>query len=418
MEVISVLVIIAAIIFIGVLGEFVFSKSRVPDVLWLVLIGVIVGPILGFTDANTIYRLAPFFSAIALIVIMFEGGLNLNIFRVIKNTPTSATLAVGGFAITLIAITVLTQILASFGILQDWTIAHGILLGSILGGSSSIIVFPMLKGARVKKSLSSILGLESSITDVLCVVIALAIIRYLILPDQSLQEIAQMIFARFGVGILFGFVTGIFWLYVLKFVGRWKSITNNNYMLTFAFLLFLYASTEYFAGNGAISCLVFGLVLGNASELSKMLKLSTEMGIDTEVKMFHEQVSFFVKTFFFALIGMLLVLNIYALAMGVLIGVAIFLVRPLIVNIVTFKGKTTDVEKRMMKVLVPRGLAAAVLAILAIDAGIPLAQTMAEFVFTAVVVSILITTIGVYFVLKNASIIDKKDNEVMAAMAK
>ena len=95
MVIISLLAFMAIVIFLGVFGEFVFARTKIPDALWLIAIGFLAGPIFGLVSQEYLWIIAPFFSAIALMVIMFEGGLHLNIYDVIKHAPTSFLLALG-----------------------------------------------------------------------------------------------------------------------------------------------------------------------------------------------------------------------------------------------------------------------------------------------------------------------------------
>ncbi|GAI90129.1 unnamed protein product, partial [marine sediment metagenome] len=73
MDVIAILVLVATIIFFGVFGEFFFRKTKIPDVLWLIAVGVVAGPILGIVNLEWLWAIVPYFSAIALIVVLFEG---------------------------------------------------------------------------------------------------------------------------------------------------------------------------------------------------------------------------------------------------------------------------------------------------------------------------------------------------------
>lgn len=119
MIVLVLLALMAFVIFLGVFGEFVFSKTKIPDALWLIAIGFIAGPVLGLVSQQQLWAIAPIFSAIALMVIMFEGGLHLNIYEVIKNAPTSVLLAVIGFLINMAIIALILEGFAGFGYLQN-----------------------------------------------------------------------------------------------------------------------------------------------------------------------------------------------------------------------------------------------------------------------------------------------------------
>ncbi len=397
MIVIALLAFMALVIFLGVFGEFVFEKTRVPDALWLIAIGFLAGPVLGLVSHQPLWAIAPFFSAIALAVIMFEGGLHLNIYDVVRHAPTSFLLACAGFFINMVAIAALLQALAGFGFLENWSLLNSLLMGSILGGSSSLVVLPLVRMAKLNKKLTNVLTLESSITDVLAVVITIALIQTVIVPETGFQEIMHSISANFSIGAILGMIVGIVWLYVLRYFKNKERLYHHNYMLTFACLLILYAFTEFVQGSPAIAALIFGIILGNASELHKMFKLKNKIDLDKKVREFNSQVSFFVKTFFFAFIGLLLFLDSAMLLVSLAIVAVIVLARPVGVKIGTFREKLSKKELGIITGLIPRGLAAAVLAILPQSAGVPGSENFAGIVFTAIIATIAITTAFFWF---------------------
>jgi len=67
------------VIFLGVAGEAFFKKTGIPDVAFLMVLGVIIGPVLGIIQPEAVIEVVPYFAALALIIIMFDGGLNLTL---------------------------------------------------------------------------------------------------------------------------------------------------------------------------------------------------------------------------------------------------------------------------------------------------------------------------------------------------
>ena len=69
-----------AIIFIGLLifaahlFAMIFSTKKIPDVLLLLLIGIIIGPVLGLVYPDFLGKAGTIFTSIVLIVILFDGG--------------------------------------------------------------------------------------------------------------------------------------------------------------------------------------------------------------------------------------------------------------------------------------------------------------------------------------------------------
>lgn len=65
----------AVVIFLGVAGESFFKKTGIPDITFLMILGVIIGLILGIIPTDVVIKIVPYFAAVALIIIMFDGGL-------------------------------------------------------------------------------------------------------------------------------------------------------------------------------------------------------------------------------------------------------------------------------------------------------------------------------------------------------
>ena len=118
------------VIFLGVAGEAFFKKTGIPDVAFLMILGVIIGPVFGIIQPEAVIQVVPYFAALALIIIMFDGGLNLDIKHVLKTAQFSVTLAVLGFILSVVMI----SLAAHFAL--GWLWLESILLGSIVGGSS------------------------------------------------------------------------------------------------------------------------------------------------------------------------------------------------------------------------------------------------------------------------------------------
>ena len=82
-----VVVEIAGILLLGALGEFIFARTRVPDVVWLVAAGILAGPISGLIPSGLLRPGIPFFGAIALTVILSSGAFRLQLTEVAAAAP-------------------------------------------------------------------------------------------------------------------------------------------------------------------------------------------------------------------------------------------------------------------------------------------------------------------------------------------
>ena len=133
------------VIFFGVAGEAFFKKTGIPDVAFLMVLGVIIGPIFGIIQPEAVIQIVPYFAALALIIIMFDGGLNLDLKHMVKTAHFAFTLAILGFVLSVAITTVAVHYLL------DWSWLESILLGSIVGGSSSAIVFGLVRNIRISE---------------------------------------------------------------------------------------------------------------------------------------------------------------------------------------------------------------------------------------------------------------------------
>jgi cell volume regulation protein A len=174
-------------------------------------------------------------------------------------------------------------------------------------------------------------------------------------------------------------------------------------MITFAALFGLYAAVEYLKGSGAMAALIFGFVLSNSREITRIFKMKTEFVIDDKIRQFHSEITFFIRTFFFVYLGLMFTFpEVYDTSFWIFISVSllIFLVilvsRYGIVNTLVLIRPEHKKDKNIIWVMLPRGLAAAVLAAMVVAEGIPKTDQFMNFAFIIIVLTVSATTIGTY----------------------
>ena len=349
-----------SIIVIGFLGNYLFERTGFPDMLWLIVLGLLLGPVTGLVDAGSIMSLAPYLAALALVFILFDGGMAMNIYRVFSESPRAAVLAVAGFAMNVIA----TTLFMMYIVIPDKPLLYSLLFGTILGGSSSIVVISLASKIKISEKCSTILSLESAITDILCIVFSLVVIEIILKGAAvDLTTIAQSIASRFSTGAVLGVIFGFIWLSVLKRIAK----ASYAYMLTLAVVLLAYAFSEFLGGSGALCSLLFGIMLGNEKEIYKILKMERPPNtvVDVGLKRFESEVAFLLRTFFFVYIGLIVTIgNIITVITGVILSLMLLLVRFGAVTFATTRCNELVKERPIMGVMLTRGLAAAVLATL------------------------------------------------------
>lgn len=390
---------IAGIFLIGALGEIIFQRTNIPDVIWLIVAGIVLGPVTGLVTRPTLDSIAPYFAALTLVVILFEGGSALRLSELSRAAPRSGLLAFSGFVFSVITIAVISKLAAWVGFLPSgWTFQHGLLLGAILGGSSSIIIMPAMSQARVEQKLANLVNLESALTDALCVVGTSAIINVMLHGKASPGAAAESLMRSFGIGLVVGLVAGLVWLLFLRFLRS----SEHAYPVTLSALLILYVIIDRLGGSAAMGILTVAVILGNAPSLSKKIGLAEAVELDTSVRGFHRQMAFIIKSFFFVFIGAMLGPPFSLIVLGVLLGGVLFLARIPSVYLSTLASDLDEHQKKMAAVAMPRGMAAGVLATLPVSAHVPGTNNLPVIVFACVFTTVLVFAVGFPLVRRRA----------------
>lgn len=394
------LLVVAGIFLVGALGEVVFAKTRVPDVVWLIIGGWLLGPVTGVLDGAVLLGIAPYFAAFALIVILFNGGTSLKLDSVMQAAPRALLLALLGFVLAAAAVAAVSMAASAAGILPaEWTWLHGAMLGSILGGSSSIIIMPAMATARVREQVASLVNLESAFTDALCVVGASACVALLLHRGGSNSDAALVVLKSFGTAFAIGAAAGLLWLFLLHLLRD----AEHAYPITLAGLLLLYVGIEAMGASAAMGILTFAVVVGNARLFSRQLGMVTDIDLGVGVRGFHAQMAFIVKSFFFVMIGALLTPPWGSIALGVVLAVVIWAVRWPAVRLATLGSGFEPPDRALIGVCLPRGLAAGVLATVPMAAGVAATEGLPVTVFACIVATIAVFAIGLPLATRRAA---------------
>ncbi len=378
----------ATVIIVGFVANYLFNKTRIPDMLILIFIGALAGPILGAIEPAAVQSFAPYIAALALVYILFDGGMGLTIQKVVKHSPRAVILAVVGFILSVLVTAVIT--IVAFGV----PILYGLLFGSIYGGSSSIVVISVASKIKISEKAATTLILESAITDILCIVVSLVIIGVITTGQTNYSSIAVGIGGKFLIGAAIGVFVGLIWLLIMRRVNT----LPFSYILTLAIVMFAYAFSESLGGSGALSALLFGLVLGNEQQILSFFKLSDngEVAITDGLRRFESEIAFLIRTFFFVFLGIIATFSsLSLLAVGVILSVALLGARYGAVWLTTIKSEMRT-ESKLMSTILTRGLAAAVLATLPAQYGLPYADLFVNTAVVVIVTTAIIASIGIF----------------------
>jgi len=355
---------IGAVVFIGFFGNLMFKRYKVPDVLLLVLVGILLGPTIlgGRLHLLTTESLDEFnnyrdvFLSVALVMILFDGGLTLDIRAVFESMRLSLFMAVVTFLLTMMAVAAVVYVAIGGSIY----IAMG--LGAIVGGTSGAIVIPIAGGLRIRPSTKSILFIESALTDVLAILVAITLLTIVRVGEFDAVNLVGDLALDFLGGALIGFGVGVLWLYGLQLLQK----QPLAYMLTIAVLFLVAGTVELVGSSGAIAALAFGLSLGNRGFVKRQItSVYLSCLSDDRIQRFHTEITFFIRTFFFVYMGLLFEfgsIDGLQLAIGIAMLCVIVAVRWITSSVTSRLGTLPREDSSALFALMPRGLAAAVLA--------------------------------------------------------
>jgi potassium/hydrogen antiporter len=367
-ETIGILVSIGFIIVVGFVGNLIFVRSKIPDVLILIALGMILGPDLiggqlGFmTDSvlENLNRFRDIILSLALIVILFDGGLNLDIKSITDSMRLSTLLSIFAFFASMFGVGLCLSLVMGMDILI------GLSLGAIVGGTSSAIVLPIINKMRIKPKTKAMLAMESVLTDVFVIVAALTLFSVMSVGVIEPLSIFKDLVSKFLVGAIVGLIVGVFWLFALN------RLNNQpfSYMMTLAVLIITAAMVEMppLSSSGAITALIFGLVLSNREVVGRKLHSDrAAFKSDIRIQQFHTEITFFIRAFFFVYLGMFFRFDSFTtihLIAGLFMISMIVFTRWVTTMTIRKAGMLPFADSMAVFAMMPRGLAAAVLATL------------------------------------------------------
>lgn len=399
---------LSLIFLLGFLGDWIFKKTNVPALIWLILFGLFIGPISGMLGIDFIELLTSFaglFSTLAVVIILFDGGINMDLYKLFKGAPRGLFMSITTFILSILTVGLVMWIIG-------FRIEDALLLGAIVGGTSSPIVIPIINRIRdLKENTRIILSIESAITDAMCIVFAMALIQLVLMQNVimgtgGLGIVLKELASTFSIGAMFGIFMGLMWTPIMHRILK----EDFSYVVTLGVLLLVYISTASIVGEtggtaaGAIACFMFGIVLGNGKKIFSIIQYKN-MGFEMDIrtKEYHGLIAFFMRTFFFVYLGIIVTIsNIEMIVLGIFIAFVLFLIRPFTVALTT-RGSNyfKKLDRDIMIIMMPRGLAAAVLALLPYQmTGNIMYKSFADTVFVVILMTTIISTIGLMYVLK------------------
>lgn len=394
-EVSLLIAIVGLLIFAAHLFAWLFSFTSVPDGLLLMAVGLVLSIWISpayFGDFGSVIL------TLALVVMLFVSGTKLEWSVLRQALVGTLWLVITSFVVSMLGVGL------AVWLLTDMPFLVALMLGSIVGGTTSAVIIPLLDRLSVQAQPRTLLILESAFSDVLTIVVTLALLVAYRTGNVSLSMVAGQILMMFLVAAIIGFVVGALWSLLLDRVRH----VHNSIFVTLAFVLVLYGLVELTGFSGLVAALSFGVVLGNAARVKASIiqggsfwrwVISPE-ALSKREKAFFSEIVFLLQTYVFVFVGLSLTFSSFY-TMGLSLGLSLLL---LILRYITVRSSVsrtvTAREASLMALMIPRGLAAAVLATLVVAEGVESGMLLQELVYGIILWSIVLTSLGVFLFLK------------------
>lgn len=364
-----------------------FRRTNVPDVLVLVLLGIIIGPLLGWADPQDFGKVGSVIATIALVVILFESGTSLDLQTLRRTAGTTGLLTLSCFLLSAAVVTLVAH--QAFAL--SWLPA--LMLGATLGGTASAVVIPMVGSLGVSPKPATVLVMESALTDVLCIIGVFALLQVALGGELQAGQLFGSVLAALVFATVIGLLGGVGWLFVLGQVRGFPNTISS----TLAFVFIIYGATEYMGFSGAIAALALGAALSNYQHMGLERVLPPSVAIkplNEQDRDFFREAVFLLKTYFFVYLGISISFGeMFIGLVGALIVALVFLLRLPLTRWVFRSPEYTLRDTAIASMMAPKGLAAAVLASLPLQSGIEGGEIIRDLAYMVVVQSILFTAL-------------------------
>ena len=358
----------------GIAGALLADKVRVPGLLLFLALGMLAGSegIGGIEFSNM--ELARTLGTIALILILFEGGLTAGWAEIRPVLGTAASLATIG--------TIATAAIAGLAakLIFDLSTLEGMIVGAAIAATDSAAIFAVLRRSTLEKRLARSLEGESGMNDPVALLLVIGFIEWIQEPGFGLAEMAGLLAVKLAVGIAVGYLIGRLAVAALNAT---RLPTDGIYpVATIAIAALAYGLAEVAHGSGLLAVYLAALAIGSA-----------RIPAQRTVVAFHEGLGWVAQLALFILLGLLVFpsqLDQVALKGLALSAVLILVARPAATFLATALAPLNVREKAMLGWAGLRGATPIWLATFPVVAGIAGGEEEFAIVFFVVVTSTLV----------------------------
>ena len=341
-----VMLVIVLFLALGIFSQWLANRIKWPSIVVMSIVGLLVGPILGL--ANPEHTLgSEIFSPIvslAVAIILFEGSSNLD-FRELKGISKAVIriITLGATIAWVLGAIALHKILG-------FPISIAIVMGGLLLITGPTVIQPLLKQAKVRNSVDTVLRWESIILDPLGPILALAAfyVYQIIGQGFGFQLLFIFIFKMLVVALI-GFGASFFFNWLIQ-----RDVIPQNLMpsIQLVFILLVFSICDQILDeSGLLAVTIFGLMMARYKRHDLIYKESDHF--------IENMSSILVSTVFILITSSLtpsVLMNVLSWKLVIFSLVMIVLVRPIAVLLSTIGTEITKKERALVGMMAPRGI--------------------------------------------------------------
>ncbi|MBS4025403.1 MAG: potassium/proton antiporter [Clostridia bacterium] len=366
----------AFLLIVGVLATKFSTRIGVPALILFILVGMIIGSdglgLIYFDNVNY----AQIIGILALVIILFEGGLSTKWSTVKPIVIPSMTLATVGVLITSLVVAVAAKLILGV------TWLEGFLFGAIVGSTDAAAVFAVLKGQNIRERLAATMEAESGSNDPMAVILTLSFIQLITVEAPNYFLLVGAFFWQMGLGVIMGLAMGKL---ALNAINRINLDSSGLYpVFAVAFALLTYSITALIGASGLLAVYVAAVVIGNS-----------ELTYQYSIFRFSEGFAWMMQILMFMILGLLIfpsqLFTLDVVIKGLLLSVILILIaRPAAVFLSLIRMGFNLKEKIFLSWAGLKGAVPIVLATFPMVAGLENSQMFFNVVFFVVLTSALI----------------------------
>src|SRR4051812_38632088 len=251
----TLILVAGALLAVGIGATLVAGRLRVPGLVLFLGLGMAIGSDgLGWIEFDDV-ELARTIGVVALVLILFEGGLAAGWREIRPVIVPSISLATIGTLLT----AVIVGLAAAW--LLDLSTLQGLLLGSIVAATDGAAVFSVLRGSSIERRLARVLEAESGLNDPVAIVLVLGLIQAIQHPSFDVLDMVWLCVKQLAIGGAVGIVAGRI---AAEGFRRVRFGTTGLYpVASIAVAALAFGGADRLGGSGFLAVYIAGLILGS-----------------------------------------------------------------------------------------------------------------------------------------------------------